>query len=704
MRFISHHLLRLCACSLILCQTYCAETRQTLTLYVAVDGKAEWVGRQTASTEINRSLDSITTARDRIRQWRKAGGTGPVEVRVQPGTYFLQEIFELGPEDSGTIDAPIVYRAEKPGTVRLIGGTKLDSPQSHWARSDQLTFHLPPETPATRGLTEESRLGGTRPGFELFWNRQRLPLARWPNLTGTGRPDDGWAYVEAVVESSAQDRFTVHDLPVGLAVVGAEIRVFSQPNWYDQMVPVAGYDATTGELHLARPTSYPLVPGTRFYLQNARAALDQPGEWWFDPQTRELLVLAPESSEHGSEIFISRLATLLHLKGVSHVSFSGFEWEGATGDAIRLEGVSDCTFTDNQVALAAGWGIVAKTDGRLLIAHNTVHDTGLGGMKLTGGDKISLTPAQTVVSDNELRNIGQLLDCYLPALHLDGVGLVVEHNHISHAPHSAVTFTGNNHRILANLIENVCRETTDAGAIYAGRNWADRGTHIERNVFRNIVGWYFLPSNSGNSQLPPAQRYVPGGLAPAVYLDDMLENSVIRDNVFDDIETTGILLGGGSYHTVTGNFFSHMQTGLLVDAQGSYQTSLDRLLPFLKEGSPYYAAYPELQDREAHDPLTPSQLRIADNHFIAVPLPYDIRLLGAQNIFSGNHFAGLPPAVKAVLKQAQIRKPLNSWAEWQAAGFDVDAVLESKLSSKEQKKMDKIINEAGPRKVKTVTP
>ncbi|SDS46246.1 Right handed beta helix region [Opitutus sp. GAS368] len=648
--------------------------------------------------------DSFTTARELVRQWRKAGGIGPVEVYVHTGTYYLTETVVLGPEDSGTADAPVVYRAEKPGTVRLIGGTKLTPTQAHWDRGDLLTFRLPPEPVATNGLASESRLGRSRPSFEVFWNGRRLPLARWPNLVGTDRPDDGWAYVEAVPKTATTDRFTVHGLPTGLAVTGAEIRVFSQPEWYDQMVPVAGYDTTTGELHLASPTSYPLVPGTRFYLQNARAALDQPGEWWFDPQTRELLVLAPESSEHGSEIFISRLATMLHLKGVSRVGFSGFVWEGATGDAIRLEDVSDCTFTDNQVALAAGWGIVAKTDGQLLINRNIVRDTGLGGMKLSGGDKTALKPAQTIVRDNELRNFGQLLACYLPALYLDGVGLVVEHNHISHAPHSAVTFTGNNHRILANLIEDVCRETNDAGAIYAGRNWADRGTHIERNVFRNIVGWHFLPSNSVNSQLPPAKRYVPGGLAPAVYLDDMLENSFIRDNVFDDIETTGILLGGGSYHTVIGNFFSHMQTGLLVDAQGSYQTSLDHLRPFLKEGSPYYAAYPEIRDREAHDPLTPSQLGIEDNHFIDVLLPYDIRLLGAQNIFSGNHFAGLSPAVKAVLKQAQIRKPLNSWAEWQAAGFDVDAVLESKLSSKAQKKMDKIINEAGPRKVKTVTP
>lgn len=117
----------------------------------------------------------------------------------------------------------------------------------------------------------------------------------------------------------------------------------------------------------------------------------------------------------------------------------------------------------------------------------------------------------------------------------------------------------------------------------------------------------------------------------------------------------------------------------------------------MREGSPYFAAYPEVRDREAHDPLTPSQLRVEDNRFVSVPLPYDLRLLGGQNIFSGNHFVSLAPAVQAVLQVDQTRKPLTSWPAWQAAGFDADAVLEPKLGREDRRKLNAIIRAAGPR-------
>ena len=72
---------------------------------------------------------TLTQARDGIRNLRKAGtlvAGEAVTVDVQPGVYPLHASFELSAEDSGTMEAPVVYRARQGGKVRVQGGVALD--------------------------------------------------------------------------------------------------------------------------------------------------------------------------------------------------------------------------------------------------------------------------------------------------------------------------------------------------------------------------------------------------------------------------------------------------------------------------------------------------------------------------------------------------------------------------------------------------
>ena len=49
----------------------------------------------------------------------------PVRVVLRAGTYYLDSPLELGPEDSGSRDAPVVYAAAAGETVTLSGGRRL---------------------------------------------------------------------------------------------------------------------------------------------------------------------------------------------------------------------------------------------------------------------------------------------------------------------------------------------------------------------------------------------------------------------------------------------------------------------------------------------------------------------------------------------------------------------------------------------------
>ena len=661
-----------------------AEAQPSLSVHVVPEGARA----ETAA------VHSLVEARDRIRQWRIAGGSGSITVRVEGGKYFLSEPIELGQADSGTAANPIHYEASE--GVRLIGGTELKMP-AVWKEGEELI--ISPPIPI-QGQPLDSRLGRSRPNFDVIWGGRRLALARWPNASLNDSPLKGWAYLEAAPVAKSRDRFVCHAIPINMArnLIGAEVHIFSQPEWWDEVIEVSAYDAVSGELKLARAAKYPLETGARFYLQNIRAALDAPGEWWFDTSRNEIHLLAPEAGTSNTEVYISRVATLLWQHDVSHVVFRGFTWEGSTGDAIVLENVDDCEFSDNRIHLIGGWGVVATTNGRLSLDGNIVDSIGLGGLKLSGGDRRTLTPARITANNNTLTDVAQSVECYMPGFWLEGVGVAIGHNRISHLPHNAIMFFGNNHRIAGNIIEDVCRETNDVGAVYAYRDWSFRGTVIEENVFRRIAGLQFLESAGTGNTAPPATRYVPGGRAHAVYMDDLMEGTVIRNNVFEDIDSAAIHLGGGSYHAVTGNYFIHVERGLLISTRGGFSLQRNGVVPFLAAGSPYLTAYPELVDREAHDPLTPSHIRWENNHFIDVPAAYDLRLLGTQNTFAQNHFSSREPGVNATLKKGATKESIKNWVSWQTAGFDTDAKLNAPLGAEEKRAMDKIVSEAGPRK------
>ena len=82
-------------------------------LYVATDGKDTNSGTKAAP------FATLERARDEIRRMKPKDGA---TVFVREGTYYLPNTFRLGPKDSGTAEAPVVYRSFENETVTLSGG------------------------------------------------------------------------------------------------------------------------------------------------------------------------------------------------------------------------------------------------------------------------------------------------------------------------------------------------------------------------------------------------------------------------------------------------------------------------------------------------------------------------------------------------------------------------------------------------------
>ena len=146
--------------------------------------------------------------------------------------------------------------------------------------------------------------------------------------------------------------------------------------------------------------------------------------------------------------------------------------------------------------------------------------------------------------------------------------------------------------------------TSDAGAIYCGRDWTMGGTVIQNNVIKDL------------GQASHHHNW-------AIYLDDLVSGIDILNNTIEDCPS-GILVGGGRYNRIEGNKIHNCsKASIMYDARGLgwYTQYIDdpdnelwqrlRAMP-IKE-SPWKDRFPWLEDIPDDDPGIPKYVIIKDN-------------------------------------------------------------------------------------------
>ena len=91
-----------------------------LDIHVATTGADDQAGTRAEPVE------TLVRARDLVRASGRAGKE-PCTVWIDEGAYMLAEPLALDTRDSGSAEAPTVYRAVPGQTVRLIGGRSLSA-------------------------------------------------------------------------------------------------------------------------------------------------------------------------------------------------------------------------------------------------------------------------------------------------------------------------------------------------------------------------------------------------------------------------------------------------------------------------------------------------------------------------------------------------------------------------------------------------
>jgi hypothetical protein len=239
-----------------------------------------------------------------------------------------------------------------------------------------------------------------------------------------------------------------------------------------------------------------------------------------------MLYFWPPEPLHENEVEVSILEKLLVIDNVSHIRISGITFQSARGDAITVRGGHHVSIAYSVIRnIGNRAAVISGQDNGL--TDMLIENTGEGGVVLAGGDRQTLTPANLYVERSTIRRFARLTKTYQPAIVMSGVGNRAISNQISDTPHIAIMFNGNDHLISQNEIFNVCKETSDAGAIYTGRDWTARGTVISYNYLHDI---------------PPNVEF---GRTKGVYLDDQASGITVRGNLFEKVDEAAYSSGAG---------------------------------------------------------------------------------------------------------------------------------------------------------------
>ena len=500
---------------------------QASDVYVAPTGSDAAQGRQ------EQPVATLRRAQELVRELRRERPSEPVTVWVAGGDYLQGTPLVLGPEDSGTADAPVVWRAREGETPRLLGARRLALKDFRPVVDEATRARLAPEAAANVVEVDVQALGLTRLGpypdvftdtggiLSLFTAEQRLPLARFPNrgfMTirkiqfnaggPTTRQWEGavWHLLEDHPTGGIfeyRDEFSAkHAVWAKQLERGVWVKGYWRIPWQNEAIRVSAIDPEKRLLTLAKP-----IPGgignkyTRpegngresYWVMNLLEEVDQPGEWCLDFVNRKIYLWPPAPLTE-TDIFVAdTLEPVVKLDAASHITLRGLLVTVNAGPGIVVREGAQNLIAGCTVRLVDEYGVRLEGGKNHTVRSSELTKLGSGGVFLAGGDITTTprTPAGHLVTNNHIHHFSELQRVYTPGVNVgftgggNGgnhtcVGMTVSHNLIHDTPHAGVLLGSYDNVIEFNEIFRFATVSNDMGGIYSYDRYKQFGNHVLR--------------------------------------------------------------------------------------------------------------------------------------------------------------------------------------------------------------------------------
>jgi hypothetical protein len=316
------------------------------------------------------------------------------DVFLRGGTYYLPATLVFTAQDSGTKDAPVIFRNYQGEKPVISGGIRLE--KLDWQ-------------PCTNGIFQ-AQVPADLQTEEIFVNGERKILARYPNFDPKAQYFDGFAADAISVQRAAR----------WSDPAGGYYHAMHPALWGDFTWRITGKE-TNGQVRLEggwQNNRGAAAHRQIRFVENIFEELDAPDEWFLNSKTHTLYFYPPAGLDlKNAVVEATRLRTLVEFRGdeehpVKWITLRGLvfhqaartvmdtkepllrsDWAICRCGAIFFNGAEDCVLEDSFIDQVGGNAVFVNHYNRRITVRGTqIAKAGASGICFVGDPQAARSP------------------------------------------------------------------------------------------------------------------------------------------------------------------------------------------------------------------------------------------------------------------------------------------------------------------------